>query len=408
MSQERIIYDLDTYKRVNIDLRTTFFTPDVYFNYNKTLNNPSLVKNYIFNIGGQYSDNHLINDAKNQVTKNNYVSLGIISGSNKNIHLTYNYDINNRSYDEEKYFKNGLDIRLNTDYSDGNNSFLRFSQLFNVRYDIGFGFGRLEVVNNAWVGARILEELNSKGLLQFKPRGEEMKLFFDLIGDVEFERVMDSRLYFMNRVEKIIKFIEHKEWIDKGDIEAFISIFDTYSYEDFFIRYTGERLEFTLTPFVKGKYTWTNNSIFAEQKYIDPGFEGSIEYQLHTNGDLEYYQTKILGGRITHFQRFDDIENPDYKSIAAALYFLYQYRYVPSVRTNLLFATSFSGGIDYANSYNAEISANTSVTYNYYFSPSTQVVISAGLIYNDNRFQIGDYQPNINGTFRFYVRHAIR
>jgi len=225
---------------------------------------------------------------------------------------------------------------------------------------------------------------------------------------VEYERVMDFRLGSMYRIEKIIEFVEQKQWIDKGSIKAFVTIYDAFRYEKFFNRMSGERLEFTIKPMVRGIYNWSNNTIFGESKYIQPGFEGNIEYQIHTNGDLEYYQTKTLGGRINHSQLFQKGQVEDFKSISGDLYFQYQYRYIPSLRTNLSFNASFFGGFVYSSSYEARISINSSLTYNYYFSPSTQLVIRGDVFYNDNRFQVGDYQPSIAGSLSFDIMHAIR
>jgi hypothetical protein len=407
-SQDRILYDLDSYKRVDVNFRTSYFSPDFSLNYDNTINNTSIDKRYTFNLGGYYSDNHILNSENNQETKYQSLSSRFNSGTSKSVDLTYVYRKEKRHYAGARYFKNGINIITNMDYSENASSFKRFSQLIDVKYDLGFGFGRLEVVNYAWLGARILEELDSKNLLNSIPSADEMKLFFNLIDDVKSYRVMDFRLSDMYRVEKIIEFIEGKEWIDKGDIKAFIVIYDAYRYENFITRMSGERLEFTLSPTLLGTYSWRNTSIFYGGKYIQPGFIGSVEYELHRNGDLEYYQTKIFGGRITHYQRFVKEQEEDSKTISGDLYFQYEYHYIPSLRTNLSFSANFSGGFVYSNSYDAIIAVNTSITYNYYFSPSTQMVIKGGIFYDDSRFQIGSYQPEISTFMSFDIRHAIR
>lgn len=407
-SQDRILYDLDSYKRVDVNLRTTFFSPDFNLFYDNTINNPGIPKRYTINLGGSYNDSHLINNEKNQVLKYQGIDFGFTSGTNKNVDLSYIYQMENRFYNKAKYFKRGLYIHSTSLYNEDASSFARYSHSLYAEYDIGFGFGRLEVINNAWLGARILEELDSKHLLNSIPSADEMKLFFDLIGDLESDRVMDFRLRSMYRVEKIIEFVEQKGWIDKGSIKAFISIYDTYRYEDFIIRSSGERLEFTLTPTLRGLYNWRNNSLFSESKYIQPGFIGSIEYELHRNGDLEYYKTKTFGARITHYQRFEKEQVQDSKTILGDLYFQYQYQYIPSLRTNLSFVGSFTGGFVYTSSYNARIRINTVCSYNYYFSPSTRLMIMGGILYDDNRFQLGDFQPKISTFVSFDIRHAIR
>lgn len=51
-SQNSILYDLDTYKRVVLDYRITTFSPDVLITYNKKLNTVGQEKNYGISIGG--------------------------------------------------------------------------------------------------------------------------------------------------------------------------------------------------------------------------------------------------------------------------------------------------------------------------------------------------------------------
>ncbi len=409
--QNTILYNLDSYKRVDGKYRTTFITPDANLNFGNILNSPNLMKNYNISVGGKYMDNQIRNDKNNQNNTFKKVDFGLLTGSNKDVSFIFEYDYDNRSYNDDlKYFKNGVNITTNNVYEESEIIlFKRYLISANVSYDLGFGFGRLEIINNAWLGARILEELESKKLLTNIPSANEMKAFFDLIGDLEFDRVMDNRLRSIYRIEKMIEFIEQEEWIDRGSIPAFVTIYDAFLFENFIFRQSGERLEFTLTPTVSTDFSWLlnfNNDSFS--KSIRPGFNGNVEYEIHENGDLNYYTIKLVGGRIEYFERFEGGESENTKSIAGNVYFEYKYRYLPSLRTNLLVVANASAGFIYSESYSASLSVNTVFEYNYYFSPATRLAIMARITYNDRSFQIGDYQPNINTNLSVNVVHAIR
>lgn len=409
--QTPIIYDLDSYKRVDIDYRTTTFSPDLLIEYDKTLNTPGQEKFYGVNIGGYYRDRHLINDEKNQKSYYCRVALNANAGSLTRFNLNYDYEYINRSYSDLAYFKTGFDISSNTNYGRDFNQFKDFKQDLRLSYDIGFGFGRLEIVNNAWLGARILEELSKNEQLTMVPEADGMKELFDVIGDLEFERVMDGRLMTMNRLEKMIEYMEQNEFIDDGSIPAFVTIYDAFRYESFFIRQSGERLEFTLNPIVQGNYVWNELSglgVLGFNSSVQPGFEGSIEYESHKNGDLEYYSIKSIGGTIGYFERFQEGGGDTETIIAGDLNFNYTYRYLPSLRTNLEFSTSVTGSVVKLDDYSSILNVMSRLSYFYYFSPATQLVLGVNFQYTDNEFQIKEYQPSIRTRFSIDVVHAIR
>lgn len=411
--QDRILYDLDSYRRVDINLRTTQISPDIGLFYDKQLNTPGSSKKYKISVSGRYTDTYQINNAKTQNSVYQSLNFDIRSGTDKSASIIYNYRKTKRKYNDYNdlnYFKNGFDIFSNASYNDNQNSTPRYNQVLNAQYDIGFGFGRMEVVNNAWIGARILEELDHKNLLINKPNGEEMKIFFDLIGDIEFTRVLDTRLRSIYRIENIISYLEEKGWIEKGSIPAFVTIYDAYRYENFIIRESGKRLEFTLTPYLAGQYAWRGAGIIVLDNFIQPGFIGTAEYEIHRNGDLEYYTITSYGGIIEHYERLYEKSNDEFKSISGDIFFKYQFRYIPSLRTNMDLNVCFLGGFDYSisNDYDANISVVSSYSYIYYLSPATQLVLDMSATYNDNRFQIGAYQPRITGSVSFDIVHAIR
>ena len=336
------------------------------------------------------------------------LSGGVTIGTNKFLNLDFKHTSQNRTYSDLTFFKNGFNISSETEYEKIPSSSKIFFQSLLISYDLGFGFGRIELINHAWVGARILEELEKKELLSKIPEPSEMKLFFDLIGDLEYDRVMDSRLKDIYVLEEIIHYIEQKEWIEQGSIPAFAAINDALSYELFINRFSGERLEFTLTPVVKGTYFWREGIVLQNPKNIEPGFEGKIEYELYSNGDLEYYTRKLFGARLEYFDKFLTENIEDTKTISGNIYFTHTYSYIPSLRTNLAISTNLSGILIKRGGYNSRLSMYSRLDYSYYFSPSTQLVLSARIQYNDSEFQIGDYQPSVGTRFSVDVVHAIR
>ena len=411
VGQEYILFDLDSYRRVDFDFRTTFISPDIDLRYVNEINTPNQNKNYRIGFDGVYNDIRIVNNLKNQKTWSNRVDMGILSGTSVGIDLNSQFDYSNRSYSEESnYFLNGAQLTTNLDFTNPQNSDSRINSVVNVKYDLGFGFGRLEVVDNAWIGGRILEDLNKKGLLKVIPDSDEMRTFFDLIGSLQFTRVMDFRLAAIYRLERIVEYIESQGWIEDGSIPAFATIYDTYRYEQFSNRWTGERLEFTLSPTLRGVYIWRdNNDLFTFQS-IGPGFEGKIDYEWHTNGDLEYYKKKVVGAKLAYiesFQKQSDLTSSN-RFIDASLFVVYEYRYIPSLRTNLVWTTLFDGGFMHQESLRARVNVSSSLVYNYYVSPATQLVLRGSLGYSDNEFQSGDYQPRILASFSFDVLHALR
>jgi len=410
VGQEQILFDLDTYLRVDGFYRTTFITPQASIDYSNRINNPNEPKRLTADIGGLYQDNRIFNDRKNQKSIYKEIDFNISSGLNDEIVFAFRYDSSNRSYDDsKKYFKNEFSIKTNSKYLHEQNSFNKYQQRIDMSYGLGFGFGRIEIVNNAWIGARLLEELQAKKLLLVTPNAEEMRSFFDLIGDLSFERVMDNRLRSIYQIETIIGYIEQKGWIEKGSIPAFATIYDAFRFEDFILRKSGERLEFTLTPAIIADVIYQYNISGSFARFIEAGFTGCVEYELDKNGDLEYYTTKLLGGKLDYYERFSDNDFNMSDVLAGRIYFEYQYHYLPSRRTNLMFSTNASANFQQTTQfYEAFLSINSTLRYNYYFSPATQLVMTARLLYQDSQFQIGDYQPAISANFSINVIHAIR
>ncbi|MDF1695598.1 MAG: hypothetical protein P1U56_07185 [Saprospiraceae bacterium] len=412
ISQEQILFDLDSYRRVDFQFRSTYVSPDIKIDFDNVLNSPATTKEYSIFSNGVINDNKIVNNQERQKSWNHRFAFELGSGTTKMAGLDYTLDYENRLYSKinSEYFLQGVRINVDIDYSVRPSNDQRYNAGQLVHYDIGFGFGRLEVVDQAWLGARILEELHSKELLQEIPDENEMRLFFDLLGDLEFERVFDSRLRSIYRMEKIIQYIQDKGWIEKGSIPAFVTINDTYRFERFFNRWTGERLEFILTPYIRNLSSWRRFSQYYNSNLKEPGFEGRIEYEIHSNGDLEYYTKKCVGGSIKYSETFveqGDIES-SHDQIQGLMYFQYQYRYIPSLRTNLELNVGTSGGFIYDDGFTARINLGSSLTYNYYISPATQLVLTGYVNYHDSEFQVGDYQPRITSQFSFDIRHLIR
>lgn len=407
--QNPIIYDLDSYQRVNFDYRLTTFSPDLSFSYSKTLNTLGQEKFLTFRLGGLYLDYQLINSETNQKSYLSRIDLNARAGTLKSFDLGYDYNYDNRSYSGLTYFKNGFEVSSRTNYMKNFNSLKEFEQELTLSYDIGFGFGRIEVVNNAWLGARILQELDKNGLLTKVPEADEMTDLFDIIGDLQFERVMDPRLMTINRLEKMIEFIEEKELIEEGSIPAFVTIYDAFRFEDFFFRQSGERLEFTLSPAVNGTYFWNDINLTGRNSNIRPGFEGSIDYEVHRNGDVEYYSKKSIGATLGYFEHFRENEESHSTIVTGDIEFNYTYRYLPSLRTNLEFATTVVGSlVKDDDDFSSILNATSKLSYFYYFSPATQLSISLNVQYSDTEFQIDEYQPSIGSSFLIDVVHAIR
>ena len=408
--QDQVLFDLDTYKRVDFNYRSTFISPDAYIDYTKSVNTPGQEKRYGIRFGGKYDDEQIINNENIQKTKDRYVDFNIKSGSTEEFDIDFLVANDTRKYAGMKYFLSGMEYK-NTyvdRYYELSSGDRRADISHELNYSLGFGFGRLEVVDNAWLGARVLQELNAKKLLLEIPETSELKLFFDLIGDLEFERVRDPRLKSIYVLENVIKYIEAKGWVEEGSIPAFVSISDSYRFEDFFRRYSGKRLEFRLTPRVSGLYRWSEFGTISNRNYLQGGFVGNVEYTIHSNGDLKYYTSKVLGGRIANDRRYHKNANRDETFIYGEIYFEYDYRYIISQRTNLLIASDIKGAFQKSDNFDATFLGNVRMAYFYYLTPATQLKLAGRFSYSDGEFQIGDYQPQIFSFFSIDVVHAFR
>ncbi|MEM9548500.1 MAG: hypothetical protein AAGA77_21120 [Bacteroidota bacterium] len=408
-SQSRIIYDLDAYLRVDGVYRTTFIIPNADLGYSNIINDPSKERDIQFVGGLLYNDNRIINNPRNQKVIEKSIDFDFTNGQANAIAFKYDYENTNRYYGEDKkYFKSRFYVSTDSRYQENQGVNKTYLQTAALQYGLGFGFGRIEVVNDAWLGARILEELRMKNLLLVMPSSDEMKTFFDVVGDLSFERVMDNRLRSIYQIETLIKYIEEQGWIEKGSIPAFATIYDAFRFEDFLFRQSGERLEFTLTPRVDSWLNYRFNEDDVNFYSFQPGFSGRTEYEVNRNGDLEYYTSMVLGGTFNYTEQINNNDFDDENFLNGSVYFRYSYYYLPSRRTNLIITGNVSAGFAHSSSYNAVLNMFSRLEYNYYFSPATQLVMQAALTYNDPQFQIGDYQPSIKANFSMNVVHAIR
>lgn len=408
--QHQILYDLDSYRRVDGQWENAFINPDLNLNYSTTVNDPNQEKDYAFNLGMAYYGTKIVNNAQNQKRRYKRVDVNYdASRSEKELGLLFDYQYENRSYRESQgYFKSGFRIRTNSEYASLHGFLRTYSQYIDPTVDLGFGFGRLELINDAWRGARILEELNKKDLLLTIPSSEEMKAFFDLVGDLNLERVMDDRLRDIHQLEQIILFLQDRKWIERESVPAFASIYDAFRFESFVTRWSGRRLEFTLTP--RAQFDLQKETVLGNQVTTNfrPGFYGEIQYRSEKNGDLAYYTTTNVTARLGYQEHFDDGQKREDPFLDGNIELRYQYNYLPSLRTHLRASFNVIVGAEDVDVFEAYLNANASLRYNYYFSPATQLEIFTVLRYRDNEFQSGDYQPRITARVNVQVVHALR
>ena len=408
-AQDQILYDLDTYKRIDAEYRTTNIQPEFLFNYFNQLNSPGTNKAYFLEANGFYDDNFLVNSINQQNNRFIDIRTEFSIGTTQSVKILTDFVKEKRKYNGEKFFKTDYQIRSRLSYfsnaGGGSNSFYQVDH--DIIYGLGFGYGRLEVVNEAWLGGRILEELKRGGLLLDIPSAEAMKAFFDFLGELRFERVMDPRLRDIYRIEKMVEYLEDVGWIESGSVPSFVTIYDTFRYETFLIRQSGERLEFTLLPLISSKLNWRKNFETVFQNRVRPGIAASTEYEIHRNGDLKYYTTMLLGGYVEYRDRLF-IDNDSEQSLSANISFDYIYRYLPSLRTNLSIASRIYSGFVNDSGYEAVLGLESRLNYDYYFSPATRLNFNAVFLYLDDKFQVGDFQPRLTFKTGVNIVHSLR
>jgi hypothetical protein len=412
-SQREIIYDLDSYKQVIFKRSELILTPAGSFSGNDQVNVIGEDANFLVNLNAGVQHRKYINSLDEQFTMIQSANLVFAEGYRMNGQR----NITKRQYTKNRYLKTGYNVsavydRLNVQNTGVKNN----SKEAEIAGNFGLGFGRIEYINHAWSAVQILQALENRSLLLRIPSNEEITNFANKIGTVRTSRILDFRLRDIAILETIVEYLIDNQLINNLSTAAILIIEDSFAYDQIATRNSGTRLEFSLEPYVS--FDNTINS-YSYDRELSIGSEGKITHISYKNIDVKWMQTIKYEANLIYYNdhRYaidPQIDDLTVKHATAGLRFNYGYSYLPNRRNNLSFNLSSRIYMNATFSENqptqfssARLSLLLTSIYNYYISPSTQLISSAGLNYFDQNFQSGDFQPSLSGNISFTLAHAI-
>lgn len=158
---------------------------------------------------------------------------------------------------------------------------------------LGFGKGRLELVQDAQMALFILNDLKDQGLIATLPSAELVNEFAQLITEVNNRRVFDSRRKRVYELKQIDNFLREKGIASINDIRHFTIINDNWAFAFNPYRLSGSIWQFDLKSSVeigKSKQTVTqsNSKTISENKSTLYGTGPSASYENHKPKSLKW------------------------------------------------------------------------------------------------------------------------
>jgi hypothetical protein len=145
---------------------------------------------------------------------------------------------------------------------------------FDDDLSVGFGKGRIEIVQDAQMALYILNDLSLQGLIDKTPDVETINQFAQLITELNNKRVFDSRRRRIYQLTQIDKFLREKEITQVPDIRHFTTINDNWFFAFNPERYSGSDWYFDIRSSVElGDANQTNKN---------------ANYSLNTENESDY------------------------------------------------------------------------------------------------------------------------
>ncbi len=186
----------------------------------------------------------------------NYLSTTESNNKNKDIQLSFDYDLNGsrRLYlTEDKFFVEGLtNLRFYQDNSriKVNGELLpkdRYTDM-DVSVGVGVGTGRMEMVSDLWQAHYILEKLKKEKILSKELTNEKVFEFAYLASILKNKRFFDARIRNMEELKSLDSLLQKQGLISDPDISYFTLLNDYWSYGNFPQRQSGRVLKFWISP----------------------------------------------------------------------------------------------------------------------------------------------------------------
>lgn len=353
--------------------------------------------NYNFRTSGNYTGYF------NSKTEQRDIFSNAQLGYSKDLHFNGSF-----SYDDtrRKYHKENSKQYLLLGYGGYGNFTTRteLDRLSNItpNIKIGYGYGRLEIINDAWHAATILEELNERGIGQIIDHEKLTELAYK-IGTIKNIRRLDFRHEFISELEMLSQAMIDVGFVDELDITTFAHLQDIYRYESFVTRLSGSRIEgFLNTSYNMIGLLGDSNSSYSNNLAIRLNANYNNSKAISMDWQREY-------GAGIDFIR--NIGEKDFHSTNLRPYLSYGLGWYPNYRTNFNVNAStyynmdrFDQWYDY-NSFGLALSAE----FNYYLSPELRFYASGNFNFtNVDRINSNYNSNNLQNEVRFGVNYYLR
>jgi len=409
-SQSNIKFDLDTYRQVNFQRQSFVFTPNFRLNAEDEINVEDADVEYEYRLAGTGAFSEEVNNTNDQTSVNFRTSY---KNDDRSIDSEILYSLTKRTYNintstDNSFVKYGVSISGRLDKEKLANTTRRVS----ARTSFGIGNGRVEFVNHAWLAVQILQSLETEGELLFIPDEARIAELADKIGELLNERYYDYRLRTLSVLEKLVFYMGTKGMIDSSSPKATLIISDNYSYELFFNRYTGRRIEW-----VAGQRMYINRSNNQVGQSIVGDLNLGMQFVDYKNVDLSWMREISLFLAVNNSYSYGMSRSLD-RVFSSFLYVQldceWNYMYLYDVRNNVEFSNRISlrqfvdkGELFENRINNSDVFLTSSLTYNRYLSPRTQFVMLASLSVSEYSSFEQFFQPTIWGFVSFSLNHAI-
>lgn len=161
-------------------------------------------------------------------------------------------------YKPKNFFSFGVNVNHNGNYDkvkEGSSyQHLYSSDNESLSATAGWGFGRIERVEDARQAIYILEDLKKNKVLSRDMTKDEIFEFSQLISTVKNKRFLDDRLHRIDEITTIDNYLKNKQILTNSDAAYFTSLYDMWDYGALFDRNAGSRFSINLTPEIRREY----------------------------------------------------------------------------------------------------------------------------------------------------------
>ena len=276
--------------------------------------------------------------------------------------------------------------------------------IINFSPRLGFGYGRIENIEDAHQAVYIANSLSKRKILTRNLSNEELFELSQQISTIKNKRFLDSRLHLIDEISTVDSFFVKKDLLSNNGADYFTTLYDMWQYGALFSRKAGYEISFVVYPYYT--YDYIKNIPELQSDAIHYSHRAWFEADLAFNYEKPLklnWQHSVGAGAFAYFQQ-GKFGKTDFKSIFSnnskmfSAFAQYSLGYYPNTRTNVQATVGQQIRKWINNIVNDEISTyirNTvilNLSLNYYFSPYFKIAGSYGLNYD--RYNVEEHSKN--------------